>query len=234
MPSRLEGHTFHRFDGELHHLHIEILQMAGLVLNQTQMALESFQQQNMDIVRIVKKREHKVDTLEKRIDNAITEVLAKRVPFACDLRAIITFSKVVADLERIGDEAVRIAHIATIIYDNGHNKPSVYMLHDVGVMGKIACVSLKEAIQALDTLDRNKANKLLNSHDDLDEEFRASLRRLTTYALEDARNVGHTINIVLALKSLERIGGYARNLAEYAIYLISGEDIRHTENTDQA
>ncbi len=230
MSARLEGHTFQRFDGELHHLHVELLQMAGLVHDQVQVVLEAFQQQNLDIFRVVKEREYQVDSLEKKIDSGITEVLAKRSPMARDLRAIIAFSKMVTDLERIGDEAARIAYIATNIYDNGRSNPSVYLLRDIGLMGKLACASLKEAIETLDILDMERAEKLLNSHDDLDEEFQSSLRRLTTFILEDARNVGHTINIVLILKSLERVGGHARNLAENVIYLISGEDIRHTNS----
>lgn len=230
MSARLEGHTFQRFDGELYHLHVELLQMAGLVHEQIRMALEAFQQQNLDILRVVKEREYQVDSLEKRIDGGITEVLAKRSPMARDLRVIIAFSKVVTDLERIGDEAARIAYIATNIYDNGRSNPSVYLLRDIGVMGKLACESLKEAIETLDVLDLERAEKLLNSHDDLDDEFQSSLRRLTTFILEDARNVGHTINIVLILKSLERVGGHARNLAEYVVYLVSGEDVRHPES----
>ncbi|SDY43083.1 phosphate signaling complex protein PhoU [Nitrosomonas sp. Nm33] len=229
MSTRLEGHTFRRFDGELYRLHTEVLQMAGLVYDQVQMALESLQQQNLDIVRIVNERESQVDALEKNIDSAITEILAKRSPVARDLRAVMAFSKAVTDLERLGDEATKIAYIATTLYNNEHTNPSNYLLRDVSVMGKLACALLKEAIEILDVLDLERAEKLLNSHDDLDEEFQAGLRRLTTYVLEDARNVGHIINIVLVMKSLMRVGEHARNLAEYAVYMVSGEDIRHTE-----
>lgn len=229
MATRLEGHTFRRFDGELYRLHTEILQMAGLVYDQVQMALESFQQQDLDIVRVVNERESQVDASEKSIDSTITEILAKRSPVARDLRAVMAFSKAVTDLERLGDEAAKIAYIATTLYNNEHTNPSNYLLRDISVMGKLACALLKEAIEILDVLDLERAEKLLNSHDDLDEEFQAGLRRLTTYVLEDARNVGHIINIVLVMKSLIRIGEYARNLAEYVVYMVSGEDIRHAE-----
>lgn len=229
MATRLEGHTFRRFDGELYRLHTEILQMAGLVYDQVQMALESFQQQDLDIVRVVNERESQVDASEKSIDSTITEILAKRSPVARDLRAVMAFSKAVTDLERLGDEAAKIAYIATTLYNNEHTNPSNYLLRDISVMGKLACALLKEAIEILDVLDLERAEKLLNSHDDLDEEFQAGLRRLTTYVLEDARNVGHIINIVLVMKSLIRIGEHARNLAEYVVYMVSGEDIRHAE-----
>lgn len=230
MSTRLEGHTFRRFDGELYHLHTEILQMAGLVYEQVQMALESFQQQKLDSIRVINEREAQVDALEKSIDSVITEVLAKRGPVARDLRTIMAFSKAVTDLERLGDEAAKIAYIAATMYNNDGNNPSNYLLRDVGIMGKLACVLLKEAIEILDMLDLERAEKLLNSHDDIEEEFQAGLRRLATYVLEDARNVGHIINVVLAMKSLVRIGEHARNLVEYVVYMVSGEDIRHAES----
>jgi phosphate transport system protein len=233
MATRLEGHTFRRFDGELYRLHTEILQMAGLVYEQIQMALESFQQQNLDIVRVINEREFQVDAFEKRIDSIITEVLAKRSPVARDLRVIMAFSKAVTDLERLGDEAARIAYIGTTMYNNDRSNPGNYLLRDVSVMSKLASTLLKEAIEILDVLDLERAEKLLSSHDDLEEEFQAGLRRLTTYVLEDARNVGHIISIVLVMKSLVRIGEHARNLAEYVVYMVSGEDIRHAES-DQA
>jgi phosphate transport system protein len=233
MATRLEGHTFRRFDGELYRLHTEILQMAGLVYEQIQMALESFQQQNLDIVRVINEREFQVDAFEKRIDSIITEVLAKRSPVARDLRVIMAFSKAVTDLERLGDEAARIAYIGTTMYNNDHSNPGNYLLRDVSVMSKLASTLLKEAIEILDVLDLERAEKLLSSHDDLEEEFQAGLRRLTTYVLEDARNVGRIISIVLVMKSLVRIGEHARNLAEYVVYMVSGEDIRHAES-DQA
>lgn len=227
MTVRLEGHTSRRFDGELHHLHIKLLEMAGLVYEQVRMTLEALRQRNLDNLHVVIERESRVDSLEKRIDSDITEVLAKRSPMASDLRVIIAFSKVVTDLERVGDEAARIANISIAIYGNECNTPGIHLLRDIHIMGNLACLSLKDAIETLDMLDLEKADKLLNGQDDLDVEFQSSLRRLTTFILEDARNVGHAINIVLILKSLVRIGSHARNLAEYVIYFVSGEDIRH-------
>jgi phosphate transport system protein len=230
MSNRLEGHTFRRFDGELYHLHTEILKMAGLVYEQILLALESLLKQNLDAVRVVNEREIQVDALEKTIDSNIVEILARRTPLARDLRAIMAFSKAVTDLERLGDEATKISYIASSMYNNDHSNPSNFLLRDVDMMGKLACTMLKEAIEILDVIDLERAEKLIDSHDDLEEEFQAGLRRLSTYMLEDARNVGHIINIVLVMKSLARIGSHARNLAEYVVYMVSGEDIRHPES----
>ena len=233
MSTQLEGHTLQHFDGELHHPHVELLQMASLVLDQVYLLLEAFQQQNLDKLNLIQENKQQIDALEAKIDNLINELLATRGPMVRDLRALIGFSKAVTVLERVGYEAARSAHIALSLYEKDHSNPRLYLLREINIMGKLACLSLKEAIENLDTLELQRAKKLLASHDDLDEAFQAGLRRLTTFLLEDARNIGHTIDIVLILKSLERIGGHARNLAEYVVYIVSDQDIRQIEYTDE-
>lgn len=228
MPGRLEGHTIRRFDGELEQLHNEVLKMAELVFEQIRKALESFQQDNQQIIQAILERESQVDSLEKRIDNTITEVLAKRGPVARDLRAIMGFSKVVTDLERLGDEATRITHFSTRVHDNGPGRKNSDMLREIELVGDLACTVLREAIEVLRILDITRARKLL-SQAGLDEEFNASLRRLTSFILEDALNMKYAINIILVLKSLERIDAHAHNLAEYVVYMVSGSDIRHSD-----
>lgn len=234
MSDRLEGHTFRRFDGELDHLHAEILNMAELVSEQISKSLDSFQPANQAIIRAIIERESQIDLLEKKIDNSITEVLAKRGPVARDLRAILGFSKVVTDLERLGDEATRVAHFSTKIHnsESGRSRENTDMLREIDLIGGHACATLQKAIETLKTLDLTGAKKLLDQAG-LDEEFHASLRRLTSFILEDTLNMKYVINIILVLKSLERIDAHAHNLAEYVVYMVSGEDVRHTEE-DQA
>ncbi len=233
MSTQLEDHSFQHFDGELHQLHVELLQMAGLALDQMHLLLEAFQQKNLDKLNLIQERKHQIDTLEAKIDTLIDELLTTCGPVSRDLRAIIGFSKAVTDLERIGAETARSAHIALSLYDNDHSNPRLYLLREVNIMGKLACLSLKEAIENLDTLELQRANKLLTSRNDLDEAFQACLRRLITFLLEDARNIGDTIDIVLILKLLERIGDHARNLAEYVVYMVNGQNIRQIEYADE-
>jgi phosphate transport system protein len=224
---QLEGHTFQRYDGELNHVHLTLLEMGGLVTDQVREALDSIKYQDLEKACYVCEREYQVDALEKKIDSHITAVLAKRGPVARDLRGLMAFSKAVTDLERIGNEALRIASISKIIYGNDVNKPGSNLLHDVHAMGNVVYTQLQESLNFFDELDFARAEILLNARSHLDEEFEVGLRRLTTYVMEDSRNVGHVINIVLVLKSLERIGDHAHNLAEYVVYLVSGEDVRH-------
>lgn len=165
MSTQLECHTLQHFDGELNHLHVELLQMAGLALDQMHLLLDAFQQKNLDKLNLIQERKHQIDTLEAKIDTLINELLATRGPVARDLRALIGLSKAVTDLERVGVEAARSAHIALFLYDNDHGNPRLYLLREVNIMGMLACFSLKEAIENLDTLELQRAKKLLGSVD---------------------------------------------------------------------
>ncbi|SEM80893.1 phosphate signaling complex protein PhoU [Nitrosomonas marina] len=229
MLNRLENHTIRCFDGEHEQLHNEILDMAELVFEQIRKALESFQPDNQQIIQAILKRESQVDSLEKRIDNTIAEVLKKRSPMARDLRAIMGFSKVVTDLERLGDEATRITHFSTRIHANEPGRKNTGMLREIELVGDLACTALREAIEVLRILDITRARKLLGQAG-LDEKFNASFRRLTSFILEDTLNMKCAINIILVLKSLERIDAHAHNLAEYVVYMVSGSDIRRSNN----
>jgi phosphate transport system protein len=229
----LEGHTVRRYDGELNSLHLLVLEMGGLVLDQCRLALDALKTGDLDSARKVLARENQVDALELRLDDNVWWVVGRRGPVARDLRVVMSFSKAVTDLERIGDEAVRIAHTTLAVYDDEVRRPSRKLMRDVQTMGKLAIGMLQDAISLYDTFDLEVAEGLLRRHSELDTEFQSSLRRLSTFILEDARNVGHAINTVLLVKALERIGDHARNLAEYVIYLIRGEDTRHPEARQQ-
>jgi len=230
MSKALEGHTVQRYDGELNHLHMQVVKMASLALDQTKRALYAFHNKDITTANLVIEREQQVDGLELAVDEEVIATIARRAPVARDLRVIMSFSKAVTDLERIGDESAKISHLSKAIFDNEGSDPSTHILRDVTSMGAIVLSMLQEAIEIFDQLDVTRAEILAKNHNGLDIEFQSSLRRLTTFVLEDARNVGHTISIVLILKALERIGEHARNLAEYVIYLVNGVDIRHPES----
>lgn len=227
MIQPMEGHTVHRFDGELNKLHMMILEMGGLVLNQVQQAIKAVTDKNIAAARLVIDREPDVDALEVKIDEENIIVIAKRCPVGKDLRITTMVSKAVTDLERIGDEAARIANQAMQIYNSDSNDPGSPLLRDIKTMGKLSFQMLHNALEIFDSFDVDRARDLARGNVELDEEFQSSLRRLATFVLEDARNVGHTINVTLIIKALERVGEHARNLAEYVIYFVKGEDVRH-------
>ena len=227
MQQPTEGHTIIRYDGELNKLHMLMLEMGSLVLDQVQTALKALKDEDLSAARLVLVREHKVDDLEIQADDEVVSVIARRGPVARDLRIIIAFSKTTTDLERIGDEAARIASIIEEMYESGSSHPSGQLMRDVHVMGALAVNMLGKALGIIDGLNADDAEEMAKGQFELDAEFRSSMRRLTTFVLEDARNVGHAIYITLIIKALERIGDHSRNLAEYVVYLMSGDDIRH-------
>ncbi len=227
MNQPLEGHADQRFDGDLNNLHLQILEMGGLALDQSRLALQALLEQDEKAAKLVLEREPEVDSMEVAIDNKIIDLINKRGPVSKDLRITMAFSRIVVDLERIGDEAARIAHIIESLSDANQPKPAKNQLRDISVMGRLSLELLETALTAFDQLDSKLAKSLLNADQELDAEFQSSLRHLTTFVLEDARNLGHSINITLMLKSLERLGAHAGNIAEYVIYLIHGVNLRH-------
>ncbi len=231
MQQPTEGHTVIRYDGELNRLHLMMLEMGSLVLDQVHTSLKALKTEDLVATRLVLDREHKVDELEIRADDEIVSLIARRGPVARDLRVIMAFSKSITDLERIGDEAARIARIIEEMYETERSHPSGQLMRDVHSMGTLVTNMLRRALGIIDGLDADDAVEMAREQGILDAEFRSSMRRLTTFVLEDARNVGHAIYITLIIKALERIGDHSRNLAEYVVYLMSGEDIRHSLNT---
>jgi phosphate transport system protein len=228
MSEKTEGHTLRRYDGELNHIHYLALEMGGLALNQVEQALTSLKTRDLALARKVIQRDNEVDALEVRADGEIAKVVARRSPVATDLRMVLAVSKSITDLERVGDEAVKIANIVLHVYDNESADPNSQLLRDVTRMGAMAITMLQEALDLFDRQDEEKAEKIARGHSELDEEFKSGLRRLITYIMEDARNIGFAVSAVLIIKALERIGDHAKNMAEYVIFRIKGEDIRHS------
>ena len=229
MPDLLEGHTVTRFDGELNHLHLLLLEMGGLAVDQCNQALSALRDEDLELAQYVIQRETDVDALELKLDGDIWWEVGRRAPVARDLRAVMAFSKVATDLERVGDEAARIAHTCLTIYGDEVPRPSLNLMRDVFGMGRLAIELLNDSVGLLDSLDAKAAHVLLARHSELDTEFQSSLRRVSTFILEDARNVGHAIGTVALVRSFERIGDHASNLAEYVIYLVRGDDVRHAD-----
>jgi phosphate transport system protein len=234
--SFLEGHTVRRYDGELTHLNLMVLEMGGLATDQCREALAALQAGDVELAAHVLEREDAVDALELELDENIWWLVGQRGPVGRDLRVVVAVSKAVTDLERIGDEAARIARSVKAIYADARERrrPSAKLLRDVQRMGQAALKYLREAVALYDNFDADKARALIARDRELDDEFAASLRRVSTFLLEDARNVGHVVEVVMMAKALERIGDHARNLAEYIVYLIGGEDIRHPHARAQA
>lgn len=224
---QIDGHTIQRYDGELTKLHLLLVEMGGLVSDQLAQALESLGNKDTELAVHVLDRENDVDALESQVDAEVESILARRTPVAGDLRTVLACSKSVTDLERIGDEANKIARVTMQTYDGDSGIPSDSLFRDVFRMGKVASISLREAIDVLDTFNEETAQRIIVADNQFNEEFQDATRRLATFMMEDSRNVGHAVRVILALKALERIGDHSKNIAEHVVYLVKGEDVRH-------
>lgn len=228
------GHTVRQFDTELEELRGLVLKMGKLVTQQIRDALEGLLEDKVALAKMVQRREDWVDAMEVEADDRIVDLLVKRQPVGPDLRAILSLGKSVRDLERMGDEAERIARAALDAHErNPGFKPSSELLRDVETMGALAIELVQGTLRALTQLDVDEALAVTRRDDELDGNFRSALRRLATFIMEDSRTVGNVISSTFVLKSLERIGDHATNIAEHVIYLIRGKDVRHLGSSDE-
>ena len=229
MPISREEHTVKRYDQELEQLRSLVMAMGGLVEEQIRLAVEALYEEDTSLAREVIERDHKVNAMEVEVDELVANLIALRQPMASDLRLIMALSKTVTDLERIGDEAERIARTAVRIYDDSGSAPQTRLLRDVQSMSKLASGMLNGCLDAFARLDVDKAVAITRGDRELDDAFGDALRRLVTYMMEDPRTIGHATNVLFMIKGLERIGDHAKNIAEYVIYLVRGKDVRHMD-----
>jgi len=227
MPPGQQDHTFKRFDQELDKLQSLIMEMGGLVEDQIHQAVTALHDEDINLAREVSARDHRVNALEVKIDEEITNLIALRQPMASDLRMVISLSKAVTDLERIGDEAEKIARMTIHLYEDGSNAPQTRLLRDVQNMAQLASSMLRNSLDSLARLDDEHALTITRGDAELDNQFRDALRRLITFMMEDPRTIGQAIDVLFIVKALERIGDHAKNIAEYIVFLVKGKDIRH-------
>lgn len=221
------GHTIKCYDEELNNLRSSLAELGQSVLKQVQNTLIALTHKDMELARSIMQMESRVNASEIDIDAKILKIIARRGPVGKDLRVIVAVSKCVVDLERIGDEAAKIASIVANIYGSNILEPNNQLFRDVYDMGLLAIATLERAIDFSERLDGSGARALRAEKPRLEAAFEAGLRRLITYVMQDSRNIGFMVDMVLAMKAFERIAAHAHNLAEFVIYQIEGEDIRH-------
>ncbi|MGI6408350.1 MAG: phosphate signaling complex protein PhoU [Gammaproteobacteria bacterium] len=224
MLSNLGKHSSSQFTQEMESIRSDLLRMGGLVEQQVSDAVESFLQHDSKLAQKVRDVEKEVDSLEKQIDEECARVLALRQPAAIDLRTIIAVSKCVADLERMGDKAAKIAKITIQLADEGHLSIG---LVEVRHIGERVCKMLHEALDAFARFDLDKAVAVAESDDDVDAEYHSAMRSLVTFMMEDPRSITRVLKLMSVFRALERIGDHCGNLCEQVVYLVSGRDVRH-------
>ncbi len=219
-------HTSKQFDLELESIRTRVMQMGGLVEQQISRAIEGLIDGNQDLIERVIEDDHRVNALEMDLDEACSQVIAKRQPAAIDLRLIFAVLKAITDLERIGDEAKKIAKMAKAIHGGALAVPRVQLSH----MSEMAINELRQALDAFARLDTDAADEVVRSDKLIDAEFKGVMRQVITFMMEDPRTISGGIDIIFVAKALERIGDHAKNMAQYVFYMARGEDVRHAKS----
>lgn len=221
----ISDHSFKQYDAELEALRGQVMQMGGLVQTQIMTAIDAFITGNHELMEKVIADDHRVNGLEVSVDEECSQIIVRRQPAANDLRMVMAVSKIVTDLERIGDEAAKIARIAKVIHQRDHlNSPRISYVREVA---DVALDMLRGVLDAFARLDAVKAAAIVREDQVIDDRFRGIMRQLITYMLEDPRTITSAFDIVFIAKAIERIGDHAKNIAESVIYIVKGKDVRH-------
>jgi phosphate transport system protein len=227
MNDMIGGHIVHAFNNELKQINELVLQLGEMGLDQLRRAVQSLEDEDPKAASQIIERDRAMNELDIKADEEIIRLIAKRQPVAKDLRDVLTVQKTVNDLERVGDEARKVAGLTLHFYDQDKHPPNGHMLHDIFRMAEFVEEMLHASLTAFKELDLPQALEVIRQDTELDEEYRAALRRLSTYVMEDSRNVGYMVEVTLTLRALERIGGHAKNIGGYVIFLVTGRDVRH-------
>ncbi|WP_137719993.1 phosphate signaling complex protein PhoU [Methylobacillus flagellatus] len=219
-------HTYKQYDAELESVRAKVLEMGGLVEQQIVNALEALVTTNPTMAESVIKNDVRVNALEVQIDEDCNHIIARRQPAAGDLRMIMMVVKTITDLERIGDEATKIARVAQKIYES--DRMFVPRFTEIKSMISQVCEMLRTSLDAFARLDVTNTTDVARKDELVDEQFRAAMRQLITFMLEDPRTISMSLEVLFVAKAVERIGDHAKNIAEYVIYMVKGKDVRHT------
>lgn len=221
----IDQHISQQFNEDLEKLRTSLLEMGGLVERQITDAVKAIENADAALAEEVMDREDKVDKYEVKLDKNCILVLARRQPAASDLRLVMTVTKVIRDLERMGDEANKIAKMAIALNEQDNIQRGYHEIRHIGA-NVINIVNV--ALDAFARFDVQAAIKVVRDDKDIDREYTSSIREMITFMMEDPRSITHVMNIMWALRALERIGDHARNIAEHVIYLVHGTDVRHS------
>lgn len=227
MPTQEDfgHHISQQFNADLEDVRTQFLTMGGLVEQQAADAIHALLDTDAKLAIAVQQQDEQVNAMETQIDESLVRILARRQPAASDLRMVIAISKANTDLERIGDEASKIARIAQALSEEGESPRGYTEARHIGNQVRLM---IHEALDSFARLDANQALRVMQTDADIDREYQSATRALMTYMMEDARYISRVINVLWVLRALERMGDHARNISEQVIYMVKGEDVRHT------
>jgi phosphate transport system protein len=227
-----DKHLSTQFDTELSGISTRVLEMGGLVESQVAQAVYALTNFSAETASQVLVLEETVNSMEVEIDRDLSSIIARRQPTARDLRLLIAISKTIANLERVGDEAARVARTVQRLINTGVSSRLRLPVADLKFESELAIAQLRKALDAFARLDVEKAVEVLKQDDQIDQEFEGLMRKLITFMMEDPRTISSSIDLVFVAKAIERVGDHAKNLAEQIIYIVKGTDVRHNSVED--
>ncbi|CAB3795111.1 Phosphate-specific transport system accessory protein PhoU [Paraburkholderia caffeinitolerans] len=220
-----DKHLSSQFDADLNLISSKVLEMGGLVESQIITAMQALNEFDGAAAERVIVAEDRLNTMEVEIDEECSNIIARRQPAARDLRLVLAISKTITNLERAGDEAEKIAKRTKRLMEDGASR--TVNIAEIKVSGEMAVSILRRALDAFARLDTVAAAQIVRDDKAIDEEFRAFVRKLVSYMMEDPRTISVGLDYLFIAKAIERIGDHAKNIAEFIIYIVKGTDVRH-------
>ncbi|MGY6554708.1 MAG: phosphate signaling complex protein PhoU [Wenzhouxiangella sp.] len=224
MEKYFDQHISRQFNQELENLRRDVMKMGGLAEEMITEAIAALLEGDTAKAQAVIEADDQVNLMEKEIDGQAMEILARRQPTASDLRLVMAIVKTVNDLERVGDEAEKIAKIAIELADLDRPRNNYYELETMA--GHVRSM-LRDALDGFARMVPEVVVTLYRADEKVDDEYEAILRQYYTYLAEEPRQTTRIINAIWIARALERIGDHAKNIGEYIFYLVEGKDVRH-------
>jgi len=218
-------HSSKQYDVELESVRARVLTMGELVEKQVRLSIDALIRGNVGLMDRIIANDHRVNSLEVGIDESCTQIIARRQPTAGDLRLVIMVIKTITDLERIGDEAKKIAITAKRLSQN--NSLTLPRFEKIKYVSNLTLDMLHKSLDAFANMDTSTVAEVVRQDEQVDEEFRTIMRYLVTFMMEDPRTISSALQILFVAKALERIGDHAKNMSEYVVYMVKGRDVRH-------
>ena len=223
-------HISKEFDKELETIRTSVLELGGLVEGMIKSAVQGLEDSDVPLLKDVLHREKQVNRMEIEIDDRCNHVIARRQPTAADLRFVLTCMKMIRDLERIGDEAEKIARMSLMIHDT--NAGSFAPRIDLSSMYGLVLKMMRQSLDAFARNDSSTLPEVIRQDISVDDQFRNTLRLLISYMIEDTRTISRSIDLLFIAKALERIGDHSKNMSEHVVYMVKGRDVRHLDVED--
>ncbi len=231
MPLSTTPHTFSQFDEALHQLRDIVIRMGRTVENQVRDAVTGVREGNTDLLDTVRTREKEVNAEDRAVFDQTVHLIVRNAPAASDLRLILATLQIATDLERIGDEAKKIAKAGLRLYGQ---QPTFTPRVELELLTRTVLDMLHRAIDLYVRLGDEHADEIIAEDEKVDLMFKGIMRELITYMMEDPRTISQSLELVFIAKSLERVGDHATNVVEHVIYAVEGRDVRHPKSVEAA